>query len=53
MKMLYASGYAGDLLEVYGVSASDIPLIEKPFNFDSLAQKMRELLEREKLRESA
>ncbi len=53
MKVLYASGYAGDLLELYGVSASDIPLLEKPFNFDSLAQKMRELLGREKLQKSA
>jgi two-component system, cell cycle sensor histidine kinase and response regulator CckA len=53
MKMLYASGCPGDLLELSGFAASDIPLIEKPFNFDSLAEKMRELLEREKLRESA
>ena len=53
MKVLYASGYAGDLLEIYGVSASDIPLLEKPFNFDSLGQKMRELLGQEKLQKSA
>src|SRR5713226_3203769 len=53
MKVLYASGYAGDLRELYGVSASDIPLLEKPFNFDSLAQKMRELLGQEKLQKSA
>jgi len=53
MKVLYASGYAGDLRELYGVSASDIPLLEKPFNFDSLGQKMRELLGQEKLQKSA
>jgi two-component system cell cycle sensor histidine kinase/response regulator CckA len=53
MKVLYASGYTGHVLELYGVSASHIPLIEKPFTFDSLAQKMRELLGREKLQKSA
>jgi two-component system, cell cycle sensor histidine kinase and response regulator CckA len=48
MKVLYASGYARDLLEACGASAPDIPLLEKPFNFDSLAQEIRELLGQEK-----
>lgn len=48
MKVLYASGYARDLLEACGASAPDIPLLEKPFNFDSLAQEIRELLAQER-----
>jgi len=44
MKVLYASGYAGDLLEACSASGPDIPLLEKPFSFYSLAQAIRELL---------
>jgi hypothetical protein len=41
------------LLEACGASAPDIPLLEKPFNFASLAQEIRELLGQEKRRKSA
>ena len=44
MKVLYASGYAGDLLEACGASAPTVPLLEKPFSFYSLAQAIRERL---------
>jgi CheY-like chemotaxis protein len=44
-KVLYASGYTGDLLATYGVSERDAALIEKPFSFESLARKIREILD--------
>ena len=53
MKVLCASGYTGDVLQRYGISESNIPFIEKPFSFDFLAQKVRQLLEPVKLQKSA
>src|SRR6266849_4842201 len=53
MKVLYASGYTGDVLQRYGISESNIPFIEQPFSFDFLAQKVRQLLEPVKLQKSA
>ena len=53
MKVLCASGYTGDVLQRYGISQSNIPFIEKPFSFDFLAQKVRQLLEPVKLQKSA
>lgn len=53
MRVLYASGYTGDVLQRYGISESTVSLIEKPFSFDFLAQKLRELLELGKLQKSA
>jgi DNA-binding NtrC family response regulator len=50
--VLYASGYTGDLIERYGISGS-AHFIEKPFSFDSLARKVKELLELGKLQKSA
>jgi two-component system, cell cycle sensor histidine kinase and response regulator CckA len=53
MKVLYASGYTGDVLQRYRISESNAPFIEKPFSFDFLAQKVREVLEVGKLEKSA
>jgi two-component system, cell cycle sensor histidine kinase and response regulator CckA len=53
MKVLYASGYTGDVLQRYRISESSAPFIEKPFSFDFLAQKVREVLELGKLEKSA
>jgi PAS domain S-box-containing protein len=49
--VLYASGHTGDLIERYGISGS-AHFIEKPFTFNSLARKVRELLELGKLQKS-
>jgi DNA-binding NtrC family response regulator len=49
--VLYASGHTGDLIERYGISGS-AHFIEKPFSFDSLARKLKELLELGKLQKS-
>ncbi len=53
MKVLYASGYTGDVLQRYGIPESNAPFIEKPFSFDFLAQKVRGLLELGELQKSA
>jgi two-component system, cell cycle sensor histidine kinase and response regulator CckA len=41
LKILLMSGYAGDLIQRYGVAASEIMLIEKPFTRIGLLSKIR------------
>ena len=53
IKVLYASGYTGDLLQRYGISESNGFFVQKPFSLDTLARKIRELSEPGKLQKSA
>jgi len=45
MKVLYASGYTSDACVEQGQLEPGSPLLEKPFNRDVLAKKVRELLD--------
>ena len=46
LKILYISGYPDHTLESYGVSGSNIMLLQKPFTIKSLAAKLREILDK-------
>jgi two-component system, cell cycle sensor histidine kinase and response regulator CckA len=43
-KVLYMSGFSTDVTVVHGVSAGD-PLLVKPFSLETLARKVKELVE--------
>ena len=43
-KVLYMSGYAGDILTPEGAGETDGSFLAKPFRLDSLAAKVREVL---------
>ena len=45
MKVLFMSGYTDDALIAYGVSDDSINFITKPFSFDQLNAKVREVLD--------
>jgi CheY-like chemotaxis protein len=45
MKVLFISGYAGDIITHQGVLDSDVAFLSKPFAPDALAGKLRELLD--------
>ena len=47
LKVLFMSGYTEDAIEHHGVRDLDKPLLTKPFNFATLARKIREVLESE------
>jgi DNA-binding NtrC family response regulator len=49
VKVLCMSGYTDDMLGRHGVGASGYALIEKPFQGDTLARKVREVLGRRPL----
>jgi two-component system, cell cycle sensor histidine kinase and response regulator CckA len=45
LSVLYASGYVGELLEQHGVRREDIQIIEKPYSFETLSIRVREILD--------
>jgi CheY-like chemotaxis protein len=45
LKVLYASGYAGDLLEQHGVPRENTQIIEKPYSFETLSVRVRQILD--------
>ena len=47
VRIMYISGYADQNLESYGISASKITLLQKPFSIKSLAAKLREMLDKD------
>jgi FixJ family two-component response regulator len=44
--VLFTSGYADDAIVRHGVLAPDIDFLQKPFSLSSLAQKVRETLDK-------
>jgi PAS domain S-box-containing protein len=44
VRVLYMSGYAGDVLAKVGLSRLSVPFIDKPFTWQTLAEKVREVL---------
>ncbi len=47
MKVLYMSGYTDDAIVRHGVLEEGVDFIQKPFSLVKLAQKVREVLDRE------
>jgi len=46
IKVLYMSGYTDDAVVIHGVTAKDMPFLQKPFTAVTLARKVREVLDR-------
>jgi two-component system cell cycle sensor histidine kinase/response regulator CckA len=46
MKVLYMSGYTDDAIFHHGILESGVNFIQKPFNVDGLARKVREVLDK-------
>ncbi len=44
LKVLYTSGYTGELIAQHGALEPGIPLLEKPFTVEGLASRVREVL---------
>jgi len=45
LKLLYISGFAGDLVGQHGLVRLDTNFLQKPFTVDGLARKVREVLD--------
>ncbi len=45
IKVLYMSGYAGNVIQHHGITGNGIHFIQKPFSVSTLASKVREVLE--------
>jgi CheY-like chemotaxis protein len=46
LRVLFVSGYSGEALAHHGILDPDLAYLEKPFNPDALAMKVREVLDR-------
>jgi two-component system, cell cycle sensor histidine kinase and response regulator CckA len=44
-RVLYASGYADEALDIHGLPTQGVPYLQKPFEPDDLVRRVRELLE--------
>jgi two-component system, cell cycle sensor histidine kinase and response regulator CckA len=45
VEILYASGYSGELLEQYGARREEVHVIAKPYSFETLSSRVREILD--------
>jgi PAS domain S-box-containing protein len=48
-RLLYMSGYTDDAIVSHGVSAGNVPFLQKPFSASALNRKVREVLDRPSL----
>jgi DNA-binding response OmpR family regulator len=46
LKVLFMSGYAGDILSAQGVATEGLDLLQKPFSLQDLAAKVQQVLRR-------
>jgi DNA-binding NtrC family response regulator len=46
LKVLFASGYTGDMVAYHKLVDRKFPLLQKPFSAKALAEKVREVLDR-------
>jgi DNA-binding NtrC family response regulator len=46
MRVLYMSGYANDVLANHGLQEEGVEFLQKPFDGNTLAAKVREVLEK-------
>jgi CheY-like chemotaxis protein len=52
MRTIYMSGYTDDAITRHGVLEHGVTYVQKPFSPDALARKVREVLDREDVREA-
>ena len=45
MKILYITGYPGEVVSLYGISDTEMHLLQKPFSASALTEKVREVLD--------
>ena len=45
MKILYITGYPGEVVSLYGISDTERHLLQKPFSAAALTEKVREVLD--------
>jgi DNA-binding response OmpR family regulator len=45
-KVLYMSGYTDDAISLHGILEEGLEYIQKPFTLESLARKVREVLDK-------
>ena len=48
MKVIYMSGYSGEVIAARGVMDESVNFIQKPFSVQALAAKIRSVLEKKK-----
>jgi DNA-binding NtrC family response regulator len=45
LKVLFQSGYAGEMVARHGIVEAEMAFLQKPFTLEALAKKVREVLD--------